>query len=149
MSVLHSPESAESQERVKWEAQRSQYGEPLRPYVYRDYPLMMHLAGPPAGGVGAITIIDTVVVGGTTEEDTHRQRGFRRTPDEAVKFYDDQQTEFMTLSAERAYDVKYKLGERAVAEVIKAENAHPGHLPSMPVTPIKPRRGRPAKVQAS
>lgn len=139
MAVLHSPESNYSREIVKWEAQRSEHGVGLRPYIYREYPTMMYLAGPPSGGIGAITIVEEVEVGSENEAEPYRQRGFRAKPLEALDAYEAQQLEFARLAAEQNYDVKNRLSEKAGAEVIAAQQAHSGHLPSVPVTGIKPR----------
>lgn len=148
MAVLHSPENAESKERVKWEAQMSAFGPGLRPYEYRPYPMMMHLAGPPSGGMGAITIVDCVTVGSDMEAAVYHQRGFRPTPLEALDAYEAQQLEFAKLAAEQNHDVKHKLSAKAGAEVLAAQNAYPGHLPSVPETPIKKNRGRKPKAHA-
>lgn len=139
MGVLHSPESNYSKEIVKWEAQRSEHGVGQRPYVYREYPSMMFLAGPPSGGLGAITIIEQVEVGGDNEAEHYRQRGFRQKPLDAIEAYEAQQLEFARLAAEQNYDVKNRLSEKAGEEVRAAQAATSGHLPSVPVTGIKPR----------
>ncbi len=140
MPVLYSPEAPESKERVKWEAQRSEYGPGLRPYVKREYPMMLHKAGRPDGG-GPVTITEQIAVGGENEAETYLQRGFRPTPLEALAHHDAEQTEFMALAGERAYEIKHnRISEKAAAEVNAAEDAHPGFLPSVPETPIKPRR---------
>lgn len=139
MGVLHSPESNYSKEVVKWEAQRSEHGHGLRPYVYRPYPTMMYLAGPPSGGLGAITVIDDVIVGSDTEAASYHQRGFREKPLEAIDAYEAQQLEFARLAANLDYQKKNTLSPAAAAEVTAAQEAHNGHLPGVPSTPIKPR----------
>jgi hypothetical protein len=136
---LYSPESNYAKEIRKFEAQRSEFGIGERPYVFRPYPMMLHLAGQPPGGMGPIAILETQEVVSEREAAQYRQRGFRDTPLEAIEFYDAQQTEFMKLAAEQNYDVKNKLTPKAGAEVLAAQDAYPGHLPSVPVTPIKPR----------
>lgn len=135
----HNPREPYSQEMVKWEAQNSEYGPAQRPYVYREYPSMMFLAGPPSGGMGAITIIEQVEVGGDNEADHYRQRGFRQKPLDAIDAYEAQQLEFARLAAEQNYDVKNRLSEKAGEEVRAAQAATSGHLPSVPVTGIKTR----------
>lgn len=137
MGVLHSPESNYSKEIVKWEAQRSEHGVGQRPYVYREYPTMMYLAGPPDGGIGAITIAEQVEVGSDNEAEHYRQRGYRPQPLAAIEAYEAQQLEFARLAAEQNYEVKHKLSPRAGAEVMAAQEAVSGHLPSVPVTGIK------------
>lgn len=139
MPVLYSPEAPESKERVKWEAQRSEFGVGMRPYVKREYPMMLHKAGRPDGG-GPVTIVDQVEVGGENESETYYQRGFRQTPLEALAHHDAEQTEFMKLAGERAFEIKHnRISGSAASEVLAAEDAHHEFLPSVPVTPIKPR----------
>jgi hypothetical protein len=133
---------------VKWEAQQTQMGPGLRPYVYHDYPMMLHKAGRPDNGLGADLIVDTRVVDSESEEEQARHQGFRRTPLEALEGYKGEQLEFAKLAAEIEYEKKKKLSPAAIAEVEAAQEAHPGHMPSVPVTSIAPRkRGRPAKVR--
>ena len=55
MSVLYPPETEYAKERVKWEAQNSELGPGKRPYVYREWPSRIYLAGRPANGLGPIT----------------------------------------------------------------------------------------------
>jgi len=139
MGVLVNPDSLEAKERVKWEAQHTPYGPPGRSYVHRDFPMMLHLAGPPFGGLGPITIIEQQEVGSEREAEFYRSRGFRPTPLEALEAYEAQQVEFAKLNANLEYQKKNTLSPRAAAEVEAAQNAVAGHLPSVPVTPIKPR----------
>ena len=141
MPVLHSPDTAFSKESVKWEAQWTPMGPPLRPYQKRLYPMAMFLAGRPPGGLGPDTILETCEVGSEAEETFPRSRGFRPTPLEALAAFAAQQLEYATLAAERNYDVKKKLSRRAAAEVATAEARAVDHLPSVPETPVR-RRAR-------
>lgn len=139
MAVLQAPDSAFSKESIKWEAQASAMGPGLRPYVKRDYPMMLHLAGPPKGGLGAPEIIETIEVGSEREARSHESRGFRPTPLDALAHYDAQLTEFATLAAERNSEVR-RAGEKAKGEVERAEAAAGAqHLPTIPETPIRHR----------
>lgn len=140
MGILIAPDSNESKERVKWEAQHTPWGPGLRPYIKREYPMMLHLAGPPEGGLGAIRIIEQVTVESPEASGPYVSRGFRATPLEALEAYEGQQLEFARLAANLDYQ-KRTLSPRATAEVEQAQEAHgDGHLPSVPVTPIAPRR---------
>ena len=139
-NLLHSPQSEESKERVKWEAQYSAFGPGLRPYVKRDYPMMMYLAGRPENGMGPDTIIEQEIVEDSgSHEDFLRSRGFRPTPKEALEMFQGQQVEFAKLAANLEYQKKNQLSPRAAAEVEAAQDAHAGHLPGVPETPIRPR----------
>lgn len=139
MGILHSPDSNESKERVKWEAQYSPFGPGLRPYVKRPFPMMIHLAGPPPGGMGPVTIIEQMEVGSEQEMEFPYARGFRETPLDAILAYEAQQLEFAKLAANLEYQKKNQLSVKAAAEVEAAQDASPTHLPMVPETPVKPR----------
>ena len=140
-NILRDPKSAEAQERVKFEAQYSVFGPGQRPYVKRDYPMMLHRAGRPAGGMGAPIIVEHQEVGSERERDSYASQGFRATPNEAIEAWEAVQFEFAELAANRNYDVAHgKHSEAAQREIAVAEANTADHLPSMPVTPIKPRQ---------
>lgn len=147
MGVLYAPESPESQARVKFEAQYSPWGPPKRPYAFQAYPMMLHKAGPPsqlpgapASAMGAITIVDTISVSSEREGNEYRARGYCNTPLEALEGYEAMIAEHAALAANLEHQKKNQLSERAAAEVQAAQDAHSGHLPSVPVTPIASRR---------
>jgi len=143
VSVMHPPDSEYAKERVKWEAQNSVLGVGLRPYVKRDYPMMLfHAAALPQGG---IDLVETRIAGTADERTRFEQNGFRPTPDEAIQQVKDQQREFAELAAERNYEKAHTLSSKAVAEVEAVEAAASSrHVPTIPETPIK-KRGRPKK----
>lgn len=139
-NILRDPKSLEAKERAKWEAQHSEWGPGRRPYVKRDYPMMIHLAGRPETGLGKATIIDTVIITHDGEYEPYRSRGFRPTPLEALEAWQAQETEYAELAAGRNWDVAHgRHSERAQREIAAAEAVAVDHLPSVPVTPIKPR----------
>ncbi len=144
-SIVYSPAAPESRERTKWEAQTSVYGYGKRPYVKRDYPLMLHLAGRPLDEhgnekMGLDTILEQEIVEGPgPQEEFLRSRGFRDTPLEALEMFRKQQAEYAALAANLDYQKKNTLSPRAAAEVEAAQDAHPGHLPGVPETPIRPK----------
>jgi hypothetical protein len=139
VSVIYSPESGYAKERVKWEAQGSEMGPGLKPYVYQEYPVMMYLAGIPAGEVGAPRIIQHMVIADETQANNMASRGWRNHPLEALKAYDAQKLEEAKLAAEIEYEVKNRLSPNAAAEVRAAQDEHDGHLPSIPETAIRHR----------
>ncbi len=140
-NILHSVDSPESLERTKWEAQHTMYGDPGRPYVKRDYPMMLYLAGRPESGMGPDTLLEQeeVDAGEGSRYEFLRSRGFRETPLEALAAFKAQQTEFAELAANLEYQKKHQLSPKAAAEVEAAQDASPHHLPMVPETPIKPR----------
>ena len=151
MAVLYDPDSLEAKERVKWEAQYTPFGPGKRPYTFREYPKMLHKAGRPANGMGAHIIAEQIVVDDRDEEERYRCEGFRGNPTEALDAFEAQRLEFATLAAEMNYEQKHKLSEGASAEVEAARARHTSpvspHMPVMPETPIKAKRGRKAKVK--
>jgi len=163
MAVLIVQETAEAAERRKWEAQYSPYGPGERPYIYREFPLMLHKAGKPLDKdgnpkLGAYEIIETKSVDSLDQETHWNAYGFYRDPSLAVEQLKAQDTEIAKLAANLEYEKRFKLSPNAVAEVEAAQNAHAGHLPMVPVTAIRKRvskavdgakkRGRPAKQAA-
>jgi hypothetical protein len=139
MAVLHAPDSPYAKERAKWEAVHSEVGAPGRPYVKRDYPMLLHRAGPPASGLGVPEIVETQLVESAREMESHRSRGFRPTPLEALESYAKQQFEFAELAAERNAEM-LRAGDKAKAEVAAVESAAGmNHLPTIPETPIRPK----------
>lgn len=148
MSVLHVPETREAAERRKWEASPfTPWGAGERPYVYRDYPLMMHKAGRPVDAegnpkLGAIVIRETVTVDTEDQERRRNQDGFHRNPAEAVLMFEKTFTEHAKLAAELNHEQINKLGHLASAELDAARAAHADyHMPAVPTTPIR-KRGR-------
>jgi len=143
MAILHDPDTAEAKERVKWEAQHTAMGPGKRPYVFREYPKMMHKAGRPENGMGAHIITEQVVVESAEEEARLHCEMFRGNPLEAIDALEAQRLEFAKLAAEINYEQKNKLSEKASAEVDAARATHSNpvspHMPTVPVTPIKPR----------
>ncbi len=94
--------------------------------------------------MGAHIITEQIVADDREDEERYRSAGFRGNPTEAVEAFEAQRLEFATLAAEMNYDQKHKLSERASAEVEAARAQHSSpvsaHMPTMPVTPIAPRR---------
>jgi len=145
VGIVHVPDSAWAKEATKWEAQGSTMGPGLRPYVKRDYPMMLHKAWQkPTGG---IDILDQQIVDDADQRTRLEAEGYRATPLEAMDALAAQQVEFAKLAAEREYEKQHRLSARAAAEVTLAEaDAGAQHLPTIPETPIR-RRGRPKKVE--
>ena len=133
MAVLHPPDSAYAKEMTKWEAQGSILGPGLRPYVHRDYPMMVHLAA--ALSKGGVGIVERKIVDGPDARARAEQDGFRATPLEAIAALEEQQTEFGKLAAERAFEVR-RMSAKAQAEVVQAEaDAGAQHLPTIAEKP--------------
>ena len=145
MPVLIAPETNEAKERVKWEAHPTMMGQGKRPYVYRNLPSWMYKAGRPTNGLGPHCIVDQEIADGDPNFDRLYSNGYRDNPLAAIKVFEDQQLEFAKLAAEMNYEQKHKLSPKASAEVDAARAKHAGHMPTMPETPIKPRRGRKPK----
>jgi hypothetical protein len=135
--ILHSPESSFAKERRKWEAHPSELGPGERPWVFREYPMMMYRALSPAPSAP----MEQEIADDEPRADALRSRGFRPTPLAAIEAHEAQALEFAKLAAEREHEIHYKLSEKAGAEVRAAEADYSGHMPSMPVTPIPPKSG--------
>lgn len=141
MPVLHPPETEYAKESIKWEAHPTQMGPGLRPYEYRDWPAMLFKAGRPPNG-GAHIIEETRIAADEKDAENWHALGFRATPLEAIDYLDALQRECGDLAAELNFEQKNRLSPRASAEVDAARAQHAGvsgHMPSVPVTPLKPR----------
>ncbi len=140
MSVLYPPDTPYAKEAVKWEAQNSTMGVGLRPYQFRPLPAWMFKAGRPANGLGADVITDERYCESESDESAAWHLGFRATPTDALALLEAERLEIAKLAASLEHEKKFKLSPHAVAEVEAAQAVHPGHMPTVPVTPIKPRR---------
>ena len=134
MAIWHPPDSAYAAEMRKWEAQATELGPGLRPYIKRDYPMMLHLAGvAPQGGV---VIIDTRIVEDADRRVIAEREGFRATPTEAIDALAVQQTEHAKLAAEREWEKRHTMSAKARVEVEAVEEAAGAkHLPTIPEKP--------------
>jgi hypothetical protein len=135
--ILHSPESSYAKERRKWEAHPSEIGPGERPWVFREYPMMMYRALSPS----TTAPMEQAIAADEQEGASFHGRGFRPTPLAAIEAHEAQALEFATLAAEREHEIKYKLSEKAGAEVRAAEADYSGHMPSVPMTPLPPKSG--------
>jgi len=131
--IVHAPDSAFAREMTKWEAKDGVLGPGLRPYIKREYPMMLHKAA--AMLQGGIEIVATAIVH-TEDERAHQERvGFRPTPLEAIEALEAEQTNHAELAAERNFEVR-RMTPRAQLEVVRAEDAAGAvHLPTIPETP--------------
>lgn len=147
MPVVHAPKSAYAEERRKWEATHTEYGPPGRPYTYQPFPTRMYKALRQADGSRTFEAF--------TANDAHEQRNLESRgfvvggQQAALDALSAQELEHATLAAEINYDARYRLSEKARADVDAAQaQAGARHLPVVPETPIK-KRGRPKKDAAS
>lgn len=143
MSVIYAPDSAYAKEMVKHEAQYSPFGPGLRPYVFQPYPMMLHKAGRPAGGLGKDEIIETKIVESDDQEALARGQGFRPTPLEALAVFTKTEFDIAELAANGAFHER-RMSPAAQQEAFDARQEAGVHLGEIPAKPIK-RRGRPAK----
>lgn len=147
MGVVLPPETAYAKEMAKWEAYPSKFGPGQRPYTYREFPKRLYLAGRPT--TNKIEIIDAQTARDEQEEQNLLSRGFHFGQDKAIAAIEHEQAVHGALAAERNFEIKHgRISEKAAAEVRAAEAEHPGHLPEVPVTPIR-KRGRPAPQTVS
>lgn len=136
MGVALGPDTNYAKEMRRWEAYHSPFGEPGRPYQFREFPKMLYRAEH-VSGQGA-TITDRRVVDDDVAERRATDQGFHARQEDAIAAVRTQQTEYGKLAAERAYEIAHgRVSEKAAAEVHAAEAAHGArHLPNVPETPI-------------
>lgn len=143
MGVEWSTDSAEMQERRKWETTHGEWGPPGRTYTHQDYPIMLFKASRPSSG-GA-PILEHETAEDSQREAYYRSQGYIRGATEAIAQLEAQELEIAKLAAERAY-VERTMSPKAQAEAAVADAATIRHVPEVKATPIRKRRGRPAKV---
>ncbi len=132
----------------KWEASESKFGKGERPYVFQEFPKMVYKADYAVGK--GIHVSETHIVNNADEERNLLSRGFYAKQEAAFEAVQrEQQTDHGRAAAEReALIQKGRYSENVVREIRAAESDHgTRHLPDVPETPIKRRRGRPAKVK--
>jgi|SRR5213592_429459 len=145
--ILWGPQSDYARERRKWEAYPTQYGEPERPFVFREYPLMLYRAKRRPEG-GKDPILEHVTVEDEQQERNMQSRGWVRGPDHAITALEDSERGLAQAAAERAYQDK-RMSERAKEESAKVDEATISHLGEIKETPIRRRVGRPPKVKSA
>lgn len=138
MGVLHSPDSNFSKEMVKHEAQHSVYGPPGRPYVKRDYPMMLHKAGRNENGSPEIT--DTQIAETEVQRGNLLSRGFRENPLDALSLMHAEDRELATLAAERNFH-ESRMSAQAQREAARVDATTGDHVPTVPETPLAPKKG--------
>jgi len=146
MPVLHAPESQYAKEMRKWEAHHTQYGPPGRPFVHREFPKMLYLAG--RNDKGKIVLIDRQVARDEDEERNLKSRGFVFGPDKAIAACEAAEVEIAKLAAERNF-LERRMSEKAQAEAARVNDAAGArHVPVVPETPIPTHRKRGRKPKA-
>ncbi len=120
----------------KHEALYTIYGPPGRPYVHRDYPMMMYRFLRAKDGT---PVAEGEVAPGVDERRNLESRGFvAGGQGKAWEAFEAQELEHAKLAAEINYDAKHKLSEQASAEVQTAQETFGAqHLPEVPRTPVK------------
>lgn len=137
MPVQYNPESPYAKEALKWEANYTPLGPPGRPYVYHEYPMMIYRATRPKSGPPEI--VEAQIVDGPMS-DFLRSRGFRESQLEAIALVEATELEHAKLAAEVNFDIR-RMSPEAKREAETAMADASGHLPSVPETPLPPRKG--------
>lgn len=131
-----------AEEMRKHEAVHTQFGPPGRPYVHQEFPKRLYKAlrqEAPAVGI----IYEGFTVHNDDEQRNMQSRGYALSQSLALEALEAEQTEHGKLAAERNFEIKHgRISERAAAEVRAAEAEYGArHLPAVPETPIRRRRG--------
>jgi hypothetical protein len=139
------PENTDyAKEMRKHEAQFTRFGPPGRPYTYAEWPRRIYKAVRlETGGIG----YEGFTVENELEQANMQSRGYSLSQPLALEALEREQAEHGKLAAERNWEAKAgRLSEKAVSEMRSAEAEHGArHLPMVPETPIKKKRGRPFK----
>jgi|SRR6266853_6755698 len=144
--ILWSPDSDYAKERRKWEADHTQFGPGGRPFVFREYPLMLYRAKRRPEG-GKDPILENFTVEDEQQERNMLSRGWVRGPDNAVKALEASEQGLAQAAAERAY-ADQRMSEKAKAEATAVDDTTVQHLGEIPRTPIHKKgwpKGKPRK----
>jgi len=168
------PGSNYAKEMAKFEQFPSKYGEtPGNPYTYRPFPKMVYKADIYQGKVVCMAAPPDPIafqnpsdcqraeehalrfnqkcqrtVNDDRELQIAMETGFRESPAEAITYLEGRMRSEANAAAERNWEDR-NMSEKAKVEaavaVKKAFDEEGSHLPAVPETPIKRRRGRPRK----
>jgi hypothetical protein len=135
--VFHNPAGAYAREMAKWEMGWSPFGPPGRPRErvgHQSYPCRMYRVKRAATG-GDVEVVHSADAASEAEERNYRSRGYYNGLAEAAKALAQSEQEAAVLAAERAANER-RMSDAARAEAAAADDAHDGHLASVPETPI-------------
>lgn len=147
MAIQRAQEDSWTKEMAKWERQpvfvNGTYITPI-PYTEggrggaprTEYPRMVYRAESADGGP---RIAGFQIAGDEAEERKWIAQGYSVTQEEAIERVHEQHREMARLAANRVHNEKW-MSDKARAEARTADEATINHLPSIPETPIKPRK---------
>lgn len=147
MSVVISQDSAEAQERAKWEMFPTVYGPPGRPFKQSEYPKCLYIGGHDNIGRRSIDFGQVMIAGSPQEEAQYRDRGWHVRQEDALEAVERADLAVAQAAAEVNFDLRRRT-EKAQREANAVLDAAGEHLGEVPVTPIKRSPGRPRKVTA-
>ena len=139
--VFHNPAGAYAREMAKFEMGWSPYGPPGRPREQQGaqpYPCRMYKVKRAATG-GGVEVVHSADAASEAERRNFESRGYHNGLAAAAAALEASEQEAAVLAAERNAEV-HRMSDKARAEVERAEDAHDGHLPSVPETPIQRRQ---------
>jgi hypothetical protein len=165
--IVMIPGSNYAKERAKFEMDPGPWGNPGRPRVHHEYPMMVYraelyngkaccMAAPPNPNEFAnpdefrraeeraaqFTKRCQMIVKNEHELQKAREAGFRAGPDEAVAYLDGREQDKANVTAQRNYEDR-NLSDVAKREVAAAEAEAGGeHLPEIPEKPIRRRAAK-------
>ncbi len=149
MPIVIVPGTPHAEEILKWEyddfslgGERGRRG----PRVYQEFPKMLYKAG--RNAQNQIDILEGdkghILVGDSAEQAQREREGWTFRQEDALLHAERDEREVARVAANRAYHER-RMSPGAQAEAAAYDESVPGHVASIPETPIK-RRGRPRKV---
>jgi hypothetical protein len=161
MGVIHNPESEYSRELERWNLPKRLGG--FNVNKFEPFPVMVYKAfardngkvmcGDPLAAVGdvkgeAFARQCQLSVKNKEDHDRAIKMGWSTSPDSAIELFEKNQLEISTATAERHYRDQ-RMSERARAEAFAADEATHAHVPDVPETKVRKKRGRPSKKAVS
>ena len=133
-----------AREMAKWEMDSHEFGPPGRPRGShggaQPYPAMFYKVKRSATG-GRVEVVESQTAGDEAEGRNLYSRGFYNGLAEAAAALAESEQNDAVLAANRNHNDR-NMSEAAKAESQAAEDAHDGHMPSVPETPIQRRQSK-------
>jgi len=133
-----------AREMAKWEMDSHEYGPPGRPRGshggHQPFPAMFYKVKRSATG-GRVEVEERQEATDDAAARNLYSRGFYNGLAEAAAALDESEQTDAVLAANRNFNDR-NMSDRAKAESQAAEDAHDGHLPSVPETPILRRQSK-------
>jgi hypothetical protein len=140
--IVHNPAAPYAREMAKWEMGYSPFGPPGRPREtvgFQPWPALFYKMTRSATN-GEFLVEHYKEVGSDREASEAERLGYRLGQAAAIAYVESLEQQIAVAAAERAYSER-TMSDKARAEAAAADDATSAHLPEVPVTTVRRRRG--------